>query len=526
MQDWENLNKDFVNWAAKNKIKDYFIKNFLYKDFSIWWILNIYQKDNVINNQWYFKLRSLLHYNINIKFNYFTFLLIFIIKFTKNFFYNIFFLLFIKSQFKKKCIEKKKNCFFGAEINFKNSDYSYNTLYGLTPIKKNIKDNFYLIKIIKKYSFIANVIKYKKIFNKLNLEYIILDRYISINEVIKIYFFSLKVFFKAFIFFKKNKSFFYIKNKNCFNILFPHVLNSLSGSVQESLISSTCLYNFTQKNKKIKNFINYLEFSPEGVFSTYFFLKKSSPSTKIITIQHSYASNNLLFYNHKDSDFTNKADEEGKKYAPSPDVYLIFSQGLKKILNKFYKKKVKFIGALREDTLSQTYTKKINIKKNGKKIILVCPSIGDSKTIANYLQLIDKDKYMIIISPHPVGRSKTINEFKYLTKNKIKFSSFDNYSSKDLLKISDLVICGFSSVAIYASIKSIPVIRVKHFKYPHFFDTNDKIRNISNDKEFIEFMLNFPKKVKPNKKKSTYYEKYFFYKLDNKSYLRFWKELK
>ena len=55
MQDWENLNKDFVNWAAKNKIKDYFIKNFLYKDFSIWWILNIYQKDNVINNQWYFK---------------------------------------------------------------------------------------------------------------------------------------------------------------------------------------------------------------------------------------------------------------------------------------------------------------------------------------------------------------------------------------------------------------------------------------------------------------------------------------
>jgi hypothetical protein len=43
-----------------------------------------------------------------------------------------------------------------------------------------------------------------------------------------------------------------------------------------------------------------------------------------------------------------KADEEGKKYAPSPDVYLIFSQGLKKILNKFYKKKVKFIGEVLE----------------------------------------------------------------------------------------------------------------------------------------------------------------------------------
>ena len=485
MQDWENLNKDFVDWVSKSKIKNYFTKNFLYKDFSIWWILNLYEKDNVINNQWYLKLRSLLHYNINIKFNYFIFISTFIIKFIKNFLSSVFFCLFIKIQFKKKIIKTTKNCFFGAEINLKNSNYSYDLLYGLTPIKKNIKDNFYLIKIFQKYSFVKNILNYRKILNKLNLEYIILDRYISINEIIKIYAFSLKVFFKTFIFLKKNKNFFYIKNKNCFNVLFPHILNSFSGSVQESLISSTSLYNFTQKNKKIKNFINYLEFNPGGAFSMYFFLKKSSPKTRIITIQHSYASNNLLFYNHKDSDFTHKANEEGKKYAPSPDVYLIFSQGLKKLLNKFYKKKVSFIGALREDNSSQNYTKKINIKKNGKKIILVCPSIGDSETIANYLQLIDNNKYMVIISPHPAVRNKTINEFKDLTKNKLNFFSFNNYSSKDLLKISDLVICGFSSVAIYAAIKSIPVIRVKYFKFPHFFDTNDKIKNISTNNEFI-----------------------------------------
>ena len=136
------------------------------------------------------------------------------------------------------------------------------------------------------------------------------------------------------------------------------------------------------------------------------------------------------------------------------------------------------------------------------------------------------NKYMVIISPHPAVRNKTINEFKDLTKNKLNFFSFNNYSSKDLLKISDLVICGFSSVAIYAAIKSIPVIRVKYFKFPHFFDTNDKIKNISTNKEFIEFMLNFPKKKKISDKNAKYYEKYFFHKLDNKSYLRFWKELK
>ena len=107
MQDWENLNKDYVDWVAKNKIKNYFIKNFSYKDFSIWWILNLYKKDNVINNQWYFKLRSLLHYNINIKFNYFTFILIFIFKLTKNLFSHIFLFLFIKIQFKKKKYMRK-----------------------------------------------------------------------------------------------------------------------------------------------------------------------------------------------------------------------------------------------------------------------------------------------------------------------------------------------------------------------------------------------------------------------------------
>ena len=57
-----------------------------------------------------------------------------------------------------------------------------------------------------------------------------------------------------------------------------------------------------------------------------------------------------------------------------------------------------------------------------------------------------------IISPHPVYKKKVIKSFKRKFEDKIDIQVRDKYSSFDLIKHSDLVICSFSSLALKAKI--------------------------------------------------------------------------
>ena len=75
------------------------------------------------------------------------------------------------------------------------------------------------------------------------------------------------------------------------------LISSFSGNIQASLIYAKALYNFFSINNT-KTFINYGEFNP-GFRSVYYFLRKNKFPPKIVSIQHSYANKNLLFYFNK-----------------------------------------------------------------------------------------------------------------------------------------------------------------------------------------------------------------------------------
>jgi len=89
------------------------------------------------------------------------------------------------------------------------------------------------------------------------------------------------------------------------------------------------------------------------------------------------------------------------------------------------------------------------------------------------------------------------------------------------LSISDLLICGFSIVAYEALFFNVQSIRIVDFAHPPYFDLKDnlpiaesaqKLKKILNTKSFLKTKTAAVKKLKKN----------YFYKLDNKSYSRFW----
>ena len=96
----------------------------------------------------------------------------------------------------------------------------------------------------------------------------------------------------------------------------------------------------------------------------------------------------------------------------------------------------------------------------------------------------------------------------------------------DLLSISDLLICGFSIVAYEALCLGVQSIRITNFsRHPPYFDLRDnlplantpvKLKKILSTKSFLKTKASAVKKLK----------KSYFYKLDNKTYLRFWNFIK
>jgi hypothetical protein len=523
---WEKLNNHYLYWLQKNSIKEYLTNNHYFDGFSVWWINNLFRKDNIVDNKWYLNLKIILFDKKTIKFNFLIFLVFFNIKFFLNLIIDLIFNIFIKTFFKKNKNINKKNCFYSFSYNLVsiNKKLSVDRLYGKTPISDKKEDNFYLIKVEKYRDFFFNKKKYLKKFNNLNLDYCILDQYISLFEIINIYLFSYKIFLNCIYRFHLKKFFFKINKKDCYNVLYPYFLDSFSVSTQRSLISSKAMNNFCKSNDKLNFFINYLEFNP-GFVATNYFVRKSKPKIKVISIQHAYASKNMLFYSNHKNDFTKLNKFEGKKFCPSPDYYFIFSQNLKNLLKKYYKKKVIFTGSLRSDLANKVKKDKFLIYNEKKLNILIAPSIGDEYLISDYLKNVkNSSKYNFILSPHPTNFDESIIKFKELKKINFKFNTFRNISTQNLLVKSDLVICSLSSIAIDAKILSKDAIRLVSFKYPYYFEMNEPIKVIKNYKSFLNYLKNFKKK-KDKKRKKKYID-FYYYKLDKKSYKRFWNNLK
>ena len=523
---WDKLREDYLSWVSKTKLRNFFSKNLLIDGFSIWWITSSCNRNNVLNNKWYFNLKN-TYIEKKIKkislFYIIKFYIFFFINLFKNFFKDIFFVILIKIFFYKR-IKKANitNCFYSLHFNFldKSRDYKfYDRCYGLSPLldrKRNL--NIYLINISKFTEFFRSLFTYKKKFENTGLEYYVSNAYCSIGEICRIYLIIFFHFIKLLIFLKNNNPF-VIKKIDCSSVLKYHLLKSFSGEIQSYLIDSSSLYSFLKENN-VKKFITYGEFNP-GFRSIYHKVKMLKKRPKIIAIQHGYSNKNILFHNYKNNEFTKKTKLEGKLYSPTPDYYFVQGKHYYNLLSKYFPNKIKIVGSLKYDIFN---FQPINSKKENKKIkkILVCPSIGDESYLIDFIENFQLKGFKFLISPHPTVYNETLSIFKNRVSHLVEFDT-SGKKTHELIKQSDLILAGFSVTAIEAVIMGKPAVRLISNDNPIFFDPNDGLISI-NSKEKINFS---EKKIYNyyNNKKVNKIKKNLFFKLDNSSYKRLWKNL-
>mgnify|MGYP001436495167 FL=1 len=102
---WETTRETFIDWLSKNELKKEFAKELCYDDLSLWWLTNLYEKDNVNDTKWFDDLNELLTKKKIPKNNNIGFILYFL-KLTKKLLSSIFFNLFIKIFYSEKILSE------------------------------------------------------------------------------------------------------------------------------------------------------------------------------------------------------------------------------------------------------------------------------------------------------------------------------------------------------------------------------------------------------------------------------------
>ena len=95
---WDKTKSLYFNWLINTDLKNQFFKKIKYENFSLWWVSNLVERDNINIHNWYDNLnRKLNGFDIVSYNNYFLYL-----KFIKKFFSLILFNILFKITYKKK----------------------------------------------------------------------------------------------------------------------------------------------------------------------------------------------------------------------------------------------------------------------------------------------------------------------------------------------------------------------------------------------------------------------------------------
>jgi hypothetical protein len=518
MSSWENTRKIYIEWLQNNNLRIEFSKKIKLENLSLWWLTDLINKDNINEQIWFENLnKKISGITIKKESNYKYYFLLFL-KLFKKLLVKIILTIFIKIFFRDKIngTYKNSNCFYGLLSNFVEFKGAYiDRQYGLCPFKKKISQ-IYCIEFVENFSSIFNYYKIKKKLLKVPCDYFILNNYIDIWDIIRIYIFTFKKLLEVLIILSKNK-YFLLAGVNCEDIFKKKLISSFFGSIQNELINGYALRKGLKKADP-KNFINCFDFHPRARSIYYFSYSKRIKN--IISINHANYSKNNLFFNFMKSEFRKDNKNDCTLYSPQPNIF--FCQGeryFKKIRSVFTNNKVYKIGSFKIELDNKKFISKKIIKKerfndNKKKKLLILCSLNDYNSFIKLLNLCNLEKFLIILMPHPLKRKQTIIDFH----NKLnkKFIISNNKNRDKFIKSSDYIISGDSSLAIGLAILKYNVIRVYDKEFIPTFDIDKEIPTATNHIVLDRFL-----RMKSIKQNSLTLEKNYFYKYDNKTSSRF-----
>ena len=336
---------------------------------------------------------------------------------------------------------------------------------------------------------------------------------------------------------KRTKSFrglFHFNNLDLSYILFDEWSKSYWGDQQYAKLQGLVTTNYFEELNQNQIVITYGELHMQNR-ATYFLTKSIKPLIKFISIQHATSFKNKMFTYYRKSEFNFEIENDGIKYMPRPDFYLVQGDQYKKVLSEFFDETlISVIGSLKNILPEnfQKFDKKNNSSLNqfnkNKKYILIAPSITDYKVLIEAFKSWKYDaNYSIILSPHPASDIEKISQYIIKIMPNQKINLVTNLRTYELLPLCDLVVTGYSTIAIEAAAFKVPSVRFTVPGEMSQFEYDNRIPSFKEPDEFLKWLKGF--QLGKYKLKNIDYEKIisdYFYKNDGNAQQRLWEFLK
>lgn len=264
--------------------------------------------------------------------------------------------------------------------------------------------------------------------------------------------------------------------------------------------------------------------------ATYFLTKKNQPQTKFIAIQHAMNGRNKLFTYNRPEEFNFEGVGYGVESSPYPDRFFVQGEQYKKILSEFYQAdKIRVIGSLKQISTNASDRKKESLASlagvPGKRL-LIAPSVGDEfkvifKFLAGWQHLHDWDVYL---SPHPTSDVTEVKEFQETQCPALKIDYVTELTTYELLEIVDVVLVGYSTIAIEASLFNTVAVRVHDLGELPQFDFDEHTPSFCDKNQFQNWFESQDFEEEKLKLSTDLFNNYFFSN-DGKAGERFWVEI-
>jgi hypothetical protein len=544
-KNWIHFRESYINWLA-DWPKSYDIKKLLnYQGYSLWWSSNFIKKDIILDIDWIADLYKRLE-DKNIDRNPSIGR-----KRTPIFIFYIFILdiyrFFILKLFLRKRDAIADIYFYSIQLNIiKKDNLYYDRHYGGALEFKNSSNlsSSYLLALSNDYFDILSPFKYRnkinKILNSLDSEVIILDKYLTLTNILSVHFSTFKIYL-LFLKEKRKKVFtdsFVIDGIPCSDILIKELEKGFYGGFQSSLMSGLQLLNWSSSQSKDLIVVSYLE-TLAAARPLYHFARKSKINTTFVALQHSTIYKNKIDFYNREEEF-NYYSDNSINFSPQPDFYLLHGEQAKEMVSEFINKdRLEVIGCVKYDQFIRTVNNLENIRRNVNSTIghsnmftiLLAPSFGvDLSGMLKMFENVTYDfsKIRFIISPHPLVSISSIMEIISLSSIKVKFDFFPEFSTQDLAISSDLVVCGYSSLAIEALIFETPSIRIIRDEQIPLFENEDSIMYIENKDKFWKYIDSCfdSSTIKNSKEDITKLISFYLFKIDGNAKDRMWSFLK
>jgi len=362
------------------------------------------------------------------------------------------------------------------------------------------------------------------------------ESYLSLFDILECYYSSIKELWKIkrWMRFDRFTDYFIINGIDLSCVLLDEWRKGYFYQVQNYKLHSLAIVNFLSNFDKPQIVVTYGEFFAQSRYA-YHASKLANPGCKFVAMQHATFVKNKMYGYYRKDEFDGLDDDIN--YIPRPDYYLAQGDQYASILREFYDKdKTNVIGCLKYDafnSIKKDWGKirsrlKLKYDISDENIIVLSPSIDDALDIFSIIKGLDNLKTIrIMLSPHPATNINDIKIVHHQMCPNLDIKYISDEPTYNLFTIADLVVCGYSTVAIEAAYFGVQSLRARALGRFPLFDEGKLIPSFSDSESFILWYQN---RYRNNNKVSNDILKQdlaynYFYKIDNGVADRLWKFL-